>query len=536
MSSGIGIEKLLQATPRLAQIIGALARHGFVHAVDGEHRLPPPEEMRKAFEELGVVFLKFGQVLALRRDLLPDNYVAELERLQDRLPPMGFADARATIEKELGAPLAKLFASFDETPLAAATIAQVHEAILFDGRHVVVKVRRPNLDAIIKEDIAALAYLAAAAENLSPGMQAMDLTGLVNEFNESLRREMDFLNEARTMQRFRRMLKDSPDVWIPEAVMERTTGAVLTMEHSPGERLDSYAVVHPDAARGLAESLGLLMLRSVFANGLFHADPHPGNVFVLSDRRLCLHDFGMAGELGDQMRGSLTHMLEAMVEDDVKTLTDAYLELVVTDGNLDRAALERDIGSFLATLRGSEVGDLSIGDTFQSLMRIGSRHGIRNSGSFLLLTRAFLITEAVMLQLDPKINLVEIARAELPRIIAKRYSPAHLAEEGLKLTREIERFVREAPGDARRALKRLAEGDLGRVSAPNVETLAHRVSRDVERLTGAIASAALVIGGALLIAVEGWHRWFGDALIIVGVLGTFAVAFGALLKRGERTG
>ena len=238
---------LLRAAPRLMQILRVLSRHKFLGALRGKRHWPPPKEVRETFEELGLTFLKFGQVLAMRRDLLPDAYIDELELLHDQLPAMGIDAVRATVEAELGAPLTELFASFSETPLAAATIAQVHEATMQDGRHVAVKVQRPGLEAMISTDIAALTYLVALGERLFPRLRALDLPVVVREFANSLNRETDFSHEARSIVLFRTALADVPDLWIPDVVAERSSGNVLTMEFSAGERVDLYARRHPEA-------------------------------------------------------------------------------------------------------------------------------------------------------------------------------------------------------------------------------------------------------------------------------------------------
>jgi len=238
---------IVRAAPRLTQILLVLARHKVLGALIGQGHWPPPKAVREAFEELGLVFLKFGQVLAMRRDLLPAAYIDELELLHDELPAMGFEAVRATVEAELGAPLTTLFSAFGETPLAAATIAQVHEATALDGRQVAVKVQRPGLKAIIATDIAALTYLIALGESLFPRMRALDLPVVVSEFSRSLSREIDFSREARSIVLFRTALADFPDLWIPNVVSALSKGAVLTLEFSPGERIDHYAKLHPQA-------------------------------------------------------------------------------------------------------------------------------------------------------------------------------------------------------------------------------------------------------------------------------------------------
>jgi ubiquinone biosynthesis protein len=528
---------LLRAAPRLMQILRVLARHKFLGALRGKRHWPPPKEVRETVEELGLTFLKFGQVLALRRDLLPDAYIDELELLHDRLPAMGIATVRATVEVELGAPLTELFSSFSETPLAAATIAQVHEATMQDGRHVAVKVQRPGLKAMISTDIAVLSYLVALLEKLFPRLRALDLPVVVREFANSLNRETDFSREARSIVLFRTALADVPDLWIPDVVAECSKGTVLTLEYSAGERVDLYAKLHPEAMPRSMNTLVRLMLQTIFEEGLFHADPHPGNVFVLPDGRLSLLDFGMTGELDEPMRESLTLLLEAVVKGDARAATEAYLEMAPASENVNRAALLVDIKAALYEIHRGDLANVSIGDAFDSLLRAGSRNGIHNPGEFVLLTRAFVILESMIRQLAPDHNYMESFREEISRLTAQHFSLARIKEKTTKLARELERLISDAPGDTRRVLRHIALGNLGRVQAPALEALASRVSSNLERLAGAITSAALVVGGSLLLVARlpGWHHNLGEIMVISGFFGMFIIRVGAWLRdRGRR--
>jgi ubiquinone biosynthesis protein len=517
------------------QILRVLARHGFMGALRGKKHWPPPKEARETFEELGLTFLKFGQVLAMRRDLLPDAYIDELELLHDQLPALDFEAVRVTIEAELGAPLTELFSSFSETPLAAATIAQVHEATLKDGRHVAVKVQRPNLEAMISTDIAALTYLVALGERFYPRLRALDLPVVVREFAASLNRETDFGHEARSIVLFRTALADVPGLWIPGVVAECSTGNVLTMEFSTGERVDLYAKSHPDEMPRLINTLVRLMLQTIFEEGLFHADPHPGNVLVLPDGRLSLLDFGMTGELDETMRDSLTLLLEAVVKGDARAAKEAYLEMAPPSTNINRAGLLVDIKAVLYEIHRSDLADVSVGDAFDSLLRAGSRNGVHNPGEFFLLTRAFVILESMIRQLDPHHNYMGSFREEISRLTSQHFSGERIKEKTTKFVRELERLFSDAPGDTRRVLKRVAEGNLGRVQLPAVEALGGSIDRNLKRLADAIAAAALLIGGSMLVAApldSGWHHYFGEALIAVGVI--FTVFVGVAALRGDQ--
>ena len=539
MAVAIDPEKssLLRPAPRLLQILRVLARHKFLGALLGKRHWPSPEEVRKTFEELGLVFLKFGQVLAMRRDLLPPAYINELELLHDELPAMDIDTARATVEGELGAPLAELFSSFSETPLAAATIAQVHEATMQDGRHVAVKVQRPGLEAIISTDIAALTYLVAMGERIFPRLRAFDLPVVVSEFAITLNRETDFSREARSMVFFRRTLADVPDLWIPDVVAECSSKTVLTMDFSAGERVDHYARLHPKAMPQLMNTLIKLMLQSIFEEGWFHADPHPGNVFVLPDGRLSLLDFGNTGELDEPMRESLILLLEAVVKGDAQAATEAYLEMAPTSEKVSRAALLVDIKAVLYEIRRSDLEDVSIGDAFDSLLRAGSRNGVHNPSEFVLLTRAFVIMESLIRRLAPDHNYMKSFREEISRLTTQHFSAARIKKNTTKLAREMERLISDAPGDTRRILRRIAEGNLGQVQAPALEALGGRLSHNLDRLARAIAFAALVIGGSMLLftPMGGWHHVLGVTMIISGIVGMLITRIGVWLRnRGRR--
>lgn len=521
---------LARRSPRAAAILRILARHGVFRAMRGRAHWPPPAAVRATFEELGLVFIKFGQVLAVRRDLLADSYSDELEQLHDRLPPVPYADIVATVERELGPP-ADYFASFDGAPLASASIAQVHRAELPDGRAVVVKVRRSGLAERIGEDTAILGDLATLVDRYVPRLRAVDPVSLVQEFQRGLRREMDFRIEAQTIRRFRAASADATTVWIPDVVPDLSGETVLVMEHSPGMRIDEYARQHSDQRSALARAVATLLLHQVFESGLFHADPHPGNLFVLPDGRLCLHDFGAIGELDERTRDGLAALLDAVVQADARAAADAYLDLGLVGEDVDRPALEAELTALLRRIHERPLAELSVGDALQSLLRVGARHRVRNPGSVLLLTRAFLIAEAVMSDLDPGLSVVGAFGEELERLAVSRYAPARIASAGRRLARDVERFLKQAPSDLRRSLRRIADGELGRIRAPEVEETGRRMTRGVERLTGAVASAAFLIAGGLLVAAGGWHRPLGDALLVVGSLGSAAVAAGAFRGR-----
>ena len=521
-----------RAPQRLLHILRILAKHGLLRTLLGKEHMPPPKSVREAIEELGLTFIKFGQVLAMRRDLLPDAYIDELELLHDQVPAMSLESVRATIESDLGAPLSTLFSSFGETPLGAASIAQVHKATLPDGRPVAVKVRRPGLSERIAGDISALTYLVLAGEKLFPRLRAFDLHSVLREFSASLNRETDFGHEARTIMIFRGTMAEFSDLWIPGVVADYSQGSVLTLEFSAGERIDFYARQHPELMPEAMNTLVRLMMQTIFEEGLFHADPHPGNVFVLPDGRLSLLDFGSAGELDERIRESLSLLLEAVINGDARAATEAYLEMSPESENVNRVALLGDIKAALYEIRGVNLSDVSIGNIFEALVRAGTRNGVRNPSEFVLLTRAVVILESMIRQLAPNHNYMESFREQLSRLTVKHFSQTRIAEKSTRLARDFERLVLDAPADTRRILRRIAEGNLGRL--PRLESMGDRLGRKLERLAGAVAYAALVISGSMLLLTmtDDWHHSLGEIMIGVGIVGMLFTGFGAL-RRGH---
>jgi ubiquinone biosynthesis protein len=412
----------------------------------------------------------------------------------------------------------------------------VHDATLKDGRHVAVKVQRPGLQRIISKDIAALSYLVALGEGLFPKLRALDLPVIVKEFAKSLNRETDFRHEAHSIILFRAALADVPDFWIPDVVPEVSSGRVLTMDYSPGVRVDVYGKQHPEAMPKSINTLVKLMLHTIFEEGLFHADPHPGNVFVLPDGRLSLLDFGMTGELDEAMRESLTLLLEAVVKGYARATTEAYLEMATANENVNRSTLLVDIKAVLYEIHRNDLADVSIGNAFEALLRAGSENGVHNPGEFFLLTRAFVILESMIRELSPGHNYIESFREEIARLTKQHFSLARIEDNTAKLAREMERLVSDAPGDTRRILRRFAEGNLGRVQSPAMEALGDRISNNLERLASSVAFGALVVGGSLLLFAQmgGWHHRLGEAMVICGVLGMFIRSIGGWLRERRR--
>lgn len=530
--SGIRDPRPTRVYRRLLHVARVLFRHRLLGALLNRKKLPPPQAVRRAIEELGLTYIKFGQVLAMQRGLLPDAYIDELALLHDQVPAMGITAVRDIIETELGEPVDSLYLEFSETPLGAASIAQVHDATLWDGRRVAVKVQRPDLGEIISRDIAALNLLVRLGEKFIPRLRPLDLPAVLKELASGLRRETDFAREASSITVFRNTTAEYPDVWIPEVIADYTRGSVLTMEFSAGERIDAYARQHPEAMPQAMNTLVRLMMQTIFEDGLFHADPHPGNVFVLPDGRLSLLDFGSTGELDERMREALSVLLESVIRGDAETATIAYLEMAPESERVDRLALQNDIKAALYEIRRSNVAGASIGNVFEALVRAGTRNGVRNPGEFVLMSRAVVILESMIRQIAPDHDYMESFREQYSRLTVKHLSLGSIKDKTGRFARDIARLMRDGPSDTRRILRRMSEGDLGRL--PGLEAMAGRLSRNVERLAGSIIYAALVVSGALLSLAPnggGGRHLASFIMTSIGVIGMLVTIVGAARRR-----
>jgi len=531
MTALSGARDVASMTSRLATVTRILGKHGFSRLLRGGTHWPPPADVRAALESLGVVFLKLGQVLSTRRDILPSEYIAELEQLQDHIPPEDSRAVREVVQAELGSAPEELFSLFESTPLAAATIAQVHGARMPDGRDVVVKIQRSGLEETITQDLAILAYLASILDVVAPALRPFDLPAMVREFHQSLLHELDFQREARNVRRFRQALADVPHVWIPDVIQERTTTRVITFERSHGAHVNRFVADRPEQRSQVAHRLAQVFLRQVFEEGLFHADPHPGNFFVLEDGTLCLHDFGIIGEIDPPMRDALADLLTSFVRDDAKGAAVAYFDLGLAGPDVDRRVVEDEIRALLRKIRDRPLAEVSVGLALESLLRLGSQHRIRNPGSLLMLSRAFLTLEAVMRDLDPDLSVIDAFREAAPGIARKRFAPERLLSDAGEMGRQLERFVRESPAELRRALRRLADGDLGEVQIRDHPTLTELHGRQLGLLLRTVAAGFLAMAGAVLLQEQGWRLVTGAVLLSLGVGGLAATALRSKIKR-----
>ena len=485
--------------------------------------------LREALEELGPTFVKFGQMISQRDDLFPAALVAELRTLQDHAGTFSAAQARQIIEQDTGRAVSQLFASFDDEPMAAASMAQVHRAALPDGTQVIVKVQRPGIAATVQGDVAVLRRLAGLLSATMPSMRALNLAELVEEFAANLRAELDFRQEARNAERFALANRDEPLVFVPRIFPQASSGRVLTMEHSSGRRIDQAA---PPAGRpATAAKLMRLFLTHVFEHGVFHADPHPGNILLLPDARICFLDFGALGEVSPRVQEGLRQLFLAVMARDAGWVASAYLEMGGATAELDRAAFTSDLAAALDRYyRASGMGRQSFGAILRGFAALGRKHHIRLLRETTMLMRAFAELENLVRTLDPQCSSLAAFKSYSGRLLKHALLPdigAGRLAQGYRMATT-----------ARRLIGRIGGGeplfDLRLQSGGSIERHLLHASN---RLAFALIVASIVIGSAIVLGAQAGPRWEGLPLLgIVGfvVAGVLGIAWAVLaLKSGK---
>lgn len=422
---------------RLLQIVGVLGRRGsasllcalarsarpgarWARRVVGPGGPTPPEHLRLALEELGATFVKLGQIVSTRGDILPPEYQAELARLQDAERPEPTAVVVEAIAAELGRPVDALYATFDQQPLATASIGQAHAAVTLDGVDVVVKVRRPGVVAQVEADLAMLRSMATWITRWTPVGRRHNLGGLMGEFADTLTAELDYVREARNAQRFGSLFAGDPCVHIPRVLWPLTTHRVLTLERIRGIKVTDHAALDAVGVDRcvLAQRAATLEMRMIFEHGFFHADPHPGNFFIEADGRIGLIDFGMVGEVDQPTRIALVQVVGSLALKDGNALVDALERLGIAGdaGVPDR--LRADLMELAERALEQPLGDLSVGSLLRDVVSVVRRHHLRFPPNLALLVKTVAMSEGVGAQLDPSFRLVTVLLPFAQRLLS----------------------------------------------------------------------------------------------------------------------
>jgi ubiquinone biosynthesis protein len=507
----------LRDLPRLREIGRILFRHGLGHVAQrlrlpGERwwrrlrRSPEavpfslPERLRMIFEELGPTFIKFGQILSIRRDLLPDEYLEEFEKLQDAVPPFSFAEAARLIQEEFGQDVKEVFEEFASEPLASASIAQAHLARIKTGQAVIVKIQRPQIRQIILQDLAIMEHLAQLLVRGIPEIRRYDPIGLVEEFRKTILQELDFRREGRNADRLRQHLREMPGIAVPQVFWDYCTSRVLTVEYIVGHGLRE-ALNQPAADRHrIAANLYKAFLKQIFEDGFFHGDPHPGNLLFLPDSTVCLLDFGIIGRISRERLAGLASMLLAIMEQDVEALLDEGVALGLIPADLDRQAIQQELDDLLAEYLELPLREISLGYILETLFDMGRKHRLKIHSYLAMLGKTMITIDAVIRALDPTFALVEEARWEVERLLRSRLSPDALLQTGWRTTRRFYRLARRLPQRLERILQHVEEGRVRVELMPGTEAhVLQQWERSWHRAIRGAMVCALIIGGSLLL-------------------------------------
>jgi ubiquinone biosynthesis protein len=528
------VHETYQELKRYGRIVSVLVRYGFgdlLHRLEVSHvawqrmftkeaealeRLSVPERVRLAFEELGPTFIKFGQVLSSRPDLLSTEFVKELTKLQDSVPPFPFGDVKALIEAQFGRPLTEVFASFEEEPLAAASLAQVHRARTKAGDEVAVKVQRPGIEDIIETDIRILRDLAALCERHLPESRYYGPVRIVDEFARTIRREMDFVREGRNIDRFRKYFAGDETVYIPKAFWDLTAPKVLTMEYIHGIKISELEQLQAAGIerKTIAINGANLILKEVFEFHFFHADPHPGNIFVLGNNVIAPVDFGMIGMLDEEIVRQLGIVFTAIVKKDADMLVNVLLRIGLAPEPIDRNAFRLELADFLERYYELPLKQLIIRIIINELMGIIRRYRLRFPPELVMMAKALVINQGVGTMLYPEFNIIEHARPYVQKLMMRRFDPARQLKEFSKLAGETVLFFKELPTDLREILAKLRKDELGiRFEHRGLERLIGELDRSSNRLSFAVIIAALIIGSSLVFQTGAGPKLFGYPLL-----------------------
>jgi len=484
--------------------------------------------VRLALEALGPTFVKFGQALSLRSDLLPVELTSELTKLQEAVAPLPAGAAEEVIEAELGAPIASLFQSFESTPLAAASIAQVHRAVLPSGDAVVVKVRRPGIGRVITADVEILRQLAALAERHVAAAAVANPKELVEEFARTIRAELDFVREGRNVERCAKDFDGDRTVRFPRVYWDRSTRAVLTLEYLDGHKVSALADLGlgPYARRLIARRGADAILAQVLVHGFFHADPHPGNLLVLPDSVIGFLDFGIVGRLDEATRSSLAKVIRAIWQRDATNLAQLATEIAVAQRDVDHAALARDLKGLLDTYADVPLGDLSMAEVLTDVVTTARRHNLRIPSDLMLLIKSVVTIEAVGRDVDPTFKIVEHAAPLAERLWQREMRPGALAARAGETLRQALSSVAALPRELEATGRKLREGRLQvQFVHRNLDHFVSEMDRSTNRLSFAVVIGALFVASSLVMqagagAPDAFYSRLGLAgFLIAGFLG-----------------
>lgn len=497
---------------------------------DDIRELPPEVRVRLAIQELGPTFIKLGQLLATRPDIFPPTWIAEFAKLQDHVPSVPYEALAPEMEKALGRPPEAVFKEFNPVPIAAASIAQVHLAKLHDGTPVVLKVRRPNVEASIEADLRLLSHLGRVLESEFQQVKRFQLGKIIGQFSKSLRRELDLALEGRNTERFTKNFEQEPNIQFAKIYWEYSSESILVMDYIhgiPGNNLEAAREAQLDLPL-LAKRGADAVLKMVLIDGFFHADPHPGNIFYLPENRLAIIDCGMVGRITVERRNEIADLLSALVSRDVESLRDILISWA-GDVEIDEEKLCADVDEFICNYDNAPMRQIRFSAVLNELTTIMRENRLAVPPDLTMLFKALITLEGLGRQLDPDFQIVKHLAPYVKKIILDRYMPATLLRKGRRSSVKLVKALSGLPGDVSQVLREAARGRLKvNLDLKRLDHFGHQLDHSTNRLTIAMITAALIVGSSIVMTVQGGPTMFG--LPAFGFMGFFlAFIIGVML-------
>ncbi len=461
----------------------------------------PAERMRLALEELGPTFVKLGQILSTRPDVIPQNFVLEFAKLQDMVPPFTYEEVEEQIQLELGAPIEELFSSFNLVSIAAASIAQVHRARLKSGESVVIKVRRPRIVEQIETDIDALMFLAMLAERHIPNSEIYDPVGLVREFARTIRREMDFSREGHTIEKFAANFKGDANLYFPQVYWSHTSKAILTMEFIDGIKVSDLPALEKAGLdrRIIAKRGSDTFLKMVLEHGFFHGDPHPGNVLIMPGNVICLLDYGMVGRLDAHLKAYLTDILVAIIRRDVDEVISLLLYSGEIADSLNTRGLRRDLSEFIDSYYELPLQEIEVGRMLTEFLEIMTIYHIKFQPDLMLLAKSLVTVEGMGRTLDPDFDMIQHLRPFIEGAIKDRMSPRQMLNDLSSHLVGYVNLARNLPRDIKEILNRINRNKFKiDLEHRGLDTFIKELDKSINRLSSSLIIAALIVGSSIV--------------------------------------
>ena len=489
-------------------------------SASGSRYMSTPRRFRMAFEELGPTFVKLGQILSTRVDIFDAEWIEEFEKLQSNVAPIPVASIDELIESYLGRPMGEVFRSFDSVPIGSASIAQVHKAVLSDGETVAVKIKRPDIEPVIQADLRILTHLAGLIESEIPEVRRYQPVQMVQYFARSLAKETDLSVELRYMQRFGQTFDSDPSVRIPRVYPDISNRQILVQEHIGDTLLKDIRIETLDAPMRtqLAARITDTLFTMILQQGFFHADPHPGNIFIGSDGRITLIDFGLVGHLSSTRRREIVDLINALTRKDQFTMQ--YVLSNWAQGDLpDENLLGADVLEMLLNYEHTPVRDLRISQVINDITQIMRNHGLTLPGDLVMLFKTLITLEGVAKRLDGQTELLERAKPIVADAFKERSSPEHILRKGRMHLQTLLQAADELPQNLFRLSRRLQKGQMGiTLDFKRFDQISHQIDRAANRLTMGIVTAALIIGSSIVMSIETGPKFIG----FIGYLLAFA--------------